>query len=68
MRGDWIRYAKPSIARAAFSSGLSVGSALTLDPRPKTSASSMAARVGSTMRQHIISAIASLSFIGPFGD
>ena len=39
---------------------------LRLAPRLKTCASSIAARVGSTMRQRIISAIASLSFIGAF--
>ena len=39
---------------------------LTLEPRFKTCASSIAARPGSTMRQRIISAIASLSFIGAF--
>jgi hypothetical protein len=42
---------------------LSVGSRLTLAPRPKTCASSIVARAGSTRRQRFISAIASLSFI-----
>jgi hypothetical protein len=61
-----IRYASRAFLRAASGSGPSIGSMLTLEPRFKTCASSIAARVGSTMRQRIISAIASLSFIGAF--